>query len=221
MTATPHLSPPRDNARGAILSAAIDLFAEQGYGGASLHRVAEQAGVRKASSFHHFESKANLADPAFERVRQQFIVCFAPLRPGDPPSRAQRVAMIESAIGFAATHRSSARLGMRLFVDDLAGPAGARSTTPKESYVAIFEIRLASALAGAKSLPSCTTISGASSRATRRRPTRKRRREPKWRAGVSASLFCLCTSCFSCSAARASRDTAHRTVSPIAWIKPD
>lgn len=137
------------NARAAILAAAIDLFAEHGYGGASLQRVAERAGIRKASIFHHFESKADLADEAFEGVRQQLLECLAPLRGNGEPGRHQLIEMIERSIVFCTAHRSSARLGMRLFVDDLAGAAGARRDEPRESYVEIFTV-LGQWLSGAR-----------------------------------------------------------------------
>lgn len=133
-------SADQTNAREAILAAAIDLFAEHGYRGASLQQVAERAGIRKASIFHHYASKADLADHAFESVRQQLLQCLAPLRRPGPPSREQVVDLIGGSIALCTTHRSSARLGMRLFVDDLAGAAGARGDEPRESYVEIFTI---------------------------------------------------------------------------------
>ena len=40
-----------------ILTAALDLFAENGYEGVSVHNIAERAGVSKANVFHHFASK--------------------------------------------------------------------------------------------------------------------------------------------------------------------
>lgn len=40
-----------------ILTAAAELFAEQGYDGVSINAVAERAGVCKANVFHHFRSK--------------------------------------------------------------------------------------------------------------------------------------------------------------------
>lgn len=43
-----------------ILNAALDLFAENGYEGVSVHNIAERAGVSKANVFHHFASKEAL-----------------------------------------------------------------------------------------------------------------------------------------------------------------
>lgn len=44
----------------AVLIAATSIFAEQGFGAASISKIAIAAGVSKATIFHHFESKDNL-----------------------------------------------------------------------------------------------------------------------------------------------------------------
>lgn len=43
-----------------ILAAGLELFAERGFEGASVHTIAEKAGVSKANVFHHFASKEAL-----------------------------------------------------------------------------------------------------------------------------------------------------------------
>mgnify|MGYP002336453562 CR=1 FL=1 len=63
--------------RSALLAAALDVFAAQGYHGASIDDVARAAGVSKALVFQHFSSKrelheellASYADELFERFR--------------------------------------------------------------------------------------------------------------------------------------------------------
>ncbi|HEY0188202.1 MAG TPA: TetR/AcrR family transcriptional regulator [Cellulomonas sp.] len=47
----------RDTA-GAVLSAAAELFSSVGYTATSTYAVAERAGVRQASIYHHFQGKA-------------------------------------------------------------------------------------------------------------------------------------------------------------------
>lgn len=46
--------------RTEILTAAIDLFAELGFDGASINAIAARAGASKANVFHHFGSKEAL-----------------------------------------------------------------------------------------------------------------------------------------------------------------
>ena len=50
---------PEDR-RSAILDAALTVFAESGFGPATLNGVAERAGVTKGCVYHHFESKEQL-----------------------------------------------------------------------------------------------------------------------------------------------------------------
>jgi AcrR family transcriptional regulator len=46
--------------RERLLEAAVDLYSEQGFSGASVLDVARRAGVTKGAFYHHFESKAHL-----------------------------------------------------------------------------------------------------------------------------------------------------------------
>ena len=48
------------DARERVLSAAIDLFARQGYDGTSVAQVINAAGVAKGGFYHHFASKESL-----------------------------------------------------------------------------------------------------------------------------------------------------------------
>lgn len=59
--------------RAKIVSAALSLFAAQGYRGTSLGAVAEAAGITQSGLLHHFRSKeALLAAVLAERDRQTF-----------------------------------------------------------------------------------------------------------------------------------------------------
>jgi AcrR family transcriptional regulator len=60
---TPRSSTPNargDRSRAAILKAAISVFAENGYRGASIAAVANAAGTSQAGLLHHFPSKERL-----------------------------------------------------------------------------------------------------------------------------------------------------------------
>jgi AcrR family transcriptional regulator len=41
----------------SILSAAVDVFIEKGYEGASMNEIAARAGISKGGLYHHFISK--------------------------------------------------------------------------------------------------------------------------------------------------------------------
>jgi AcrR family transcriptional regulator len=48
--------------RERILSEALGLFAESGYGGASMRELARRVGVRESSLYNHFPSKASILE---------------------------------------------------------------------------------------------------------------------------------------------------------------
>lgn len=49
-----------EGSRGVILSEALRLFAEHGYGGASIRDIAQQVGIKGASVYSHYPSKAHV-----------------------------------------------------------------------------------------------------------------------------------------------------------------
>jgi len=71
--------------RARILSAALEVFAAQGYLGATMYAIAEQAGLGAASLYRYFPSKAELFEAAippelaarFERLLQQRVRALA------------------------------------------------------------------------------------------------------------------------------------------------
>lgn len=50
----------QDGSRGVILGEALRLFAEHGYGGASIRDIAQLVGIKGASVYSHFPSKAHV-----------------------------------------------------------------------------------------------------------------------------------------------------------------
>lgn len=53
--------------RARILDAAVDLFADKGYGRTSMREVAQAAGCTKPALYYHYESKEQLFRAAVER----------------------------------------------------------------------------------------------------------------------------------------------------------
>jgi len=58
--------------RQRILNAAIPLFAQRGYGSASVRELAEAAGVTKPTLYYHFGNKEGLFVASVEAVMDQF-----------------------------------------------------------------------------------------------------------------------------------------------------
>jgi AcrR family transcriptional regulator len=55
-----HMMKAADNARQAILSSAISVFARKGYSGASIQDILEATGLSKPTLYYYFQSKAGL-----------------------------------------------------------------------------------------------------------------------------------------------------------------
>ncbi|HET7540038.1 MAG TPA: helix-turn-helix domain-containing protein [Polyangiaceae bacterium] len=78
--------------RARILSAGLEVFAEQGYLGATMNAIAERAGLGAASLYRYFPSKTELFEAAippelaarFEQLIEQRVSALAELPAGAP-----------------------------------------------------------------------------------------------------------------------------------------
>jgi AcrR family transcriptional regulator len=106
--------------REDLLSAARAAFAESGFSGASMNGIAERAGIRKASLFHHFDSKESLYLEMLSSITADLsqLVINADLAVGDFETRLDQLSALVT--GYLGQHPHVARLAMRELVD--AGP---------------------------------------------------------------------------------------------------
>jgi TetR/AcrR family transcriptional regulator len=103
--------------REAILDEATRLFAERGYEGTSMGDLADVVGVRKASLFHHFESKETLYEAVLARLLEKVgqTIKVAVLAPG---SFEERLDTLSDAITMVLHEQPfAARLMMREVMD--------------------------------------------------------------------------------------------------------
>lgn len=61
----------KEKKRSALLAAALELFAEQGFNGSSTAQIAQHAGVASGTLFFHFKSKEELVHALFREVRKK------------------------------------------------------------------------------------------------------------------------------------------------------
>jgi AcrR family transcriptional regulator len=61
-----------EDKRARILHEAVDVFARQGYGAASLATIAKRSGISQAGLLHHFGSKEGLYEAVLESLEQQY-----------------------------------------------------------------------------------------------------------------------------------------------------
>ncbi|HEX8477058.1 MAG TPA: TetR/AcrR family transcriptional regulator [Telluria sp.] len=71
---------PGPTSRDRILVAATAIAQARGYGGLNLRALAEQVGIKAASLYHHFPSKAHLAAAVAQRYAQTSAETLAALQ---------------------------------------------------------------------------------------------------------------------------------------------
>jgi AcrR family transcriptional regulator len=89
------------------------MFYEQGYDAAGMRSIAEAAGVRPASLYHHFASKQEMLHRIVGVVTRDFIDAHLSLldQDGDPADRLEQLLRLH--IKYFAEHRLSEEVGMR------------------------------------------------------------------------------------------------------------
>ncbi len=91
--------------RRRLINAALDVFAEHGYAGASLDDVSETAGLTKGAVYSNFASKADLALAVLDRRIDAPLAIFEQVDPSVSTSEQLRVGgeMLAREIDQAAT----------------------------------------------------------------------------------------------------------------------
>lgn len=112
------LAQPREQGgkREAILRAAIDVFAAQGYGGASLRSIGAAAGVEKGHLTYYFRTKDDLLFEIVDDLHQRFVEGMArwPGGSGDgPETRLRR--LLESHVALVCDLRRQTRVAYESF----------------------------------------------------------------------------------------------------------
>lgn len=90
--------------RARIVQAAVELFAEQGYGATSLDEIASAVGVRKQTLLYYFASKPDLfAAAAAEAAQAMYEALDGALRQNDPGGLDRLPVFIDAASELART----------------------------------------------------------------------------------------------------------------------
>lgn len=119
-------SPPRRRSgrpahpieRPALIAIAARVFAERGYTAASLGEIAEAAGLRKASLYHHFPAKDALYSAVLDTAvgELRLLLLDAGLDRGDFGERLDRLGAL--MIDYFVAHPHAAKLLTRELVGD-------------------------------------------------------------------------------------------------------
>ena len=106
--------------RETFLAAARRVFSEDGFGGATVERIATEAGVTKAALLHHFGSKDELYRLTVATIADDLgrLVIEALIEPGSFLERLDRLG--DRVVRYLVAQPEAARLLVRELVD--AGP---------------------------------------------------------------------------------------------------
>jgi AcrR family transcriptional regulator len=137
------LSPERR--RALVLAAAMEVFAERGYGGASMSEIARRAGITAAVIYDHFPSKAALQIELLEAQTAALLshVGAAVAQVPDMPANRMRVG-VDAFFHFVEEHPYAWRM---LFREPPSDPevAAAHARLERDATAAIAALLAASA----------------------------------------------------------------------------
>ncbi len=86
--------------RDVILDAALGVFAERGFHGASMPALAEAAGVGSGTPYRHFESKEALVNALYRRTKESLMAALLRDFPFDATEREQFRVFFFRLVGF-------------------------------------------------------------------------------------------------------------------------
>jgi AcrR family transcriptional regulator len=92
--------------RAALIAAALELFAERGYGDVGTEEIVRAAGVTRGALYHHFAGKMELFQAVYEDVERKLV---------------ERIA--ESALSSASDPLQALHAGAQAFLDACEDPA--------------------------------------------------------------------------------------------------
>ena len=101
MTITDRVRPRREDVRAQILEAAIAVFYREGYGGASIQKIAAEAGFTKGAVYSNFESKQALFGAI---MRARFSEVSSAVLADIEPSESGWHAAVTQAASLLASH---------------------------------------------------------------------------------------------------------------------
>lgn len=96
--------------REIIERAALDVFAERGYHGASIDEIARRSGVTPPVVYDHFDSKLELHRRLLERTRDELLAMWTESLSGDEPPEERIPRAIEAWAIYVETHPYAPRM---------------------------------------------------------------------------------------------------------------
>lgn len=115
--------------RSALLAAARELFATQGYAATGREEIAEAAGVTRGALYHHFDSKAEVAAAVIAAIEDELV------------DRVVTAALLGHGV------RQQLHLGCRAYMEACADPSMSRILAEAPSILGVEACRALDAAA--------------------------------------------------------------------------
>ena len=96
--------------RDRLLDAAAGVFLQHGYSSASMEQVRQAAGVSNGSLYHHFPTKAELADALYVQTLHDFHGALLAAVRGDVEAEAGVKALVRAYVSWVVKHPDRAAL---------------------------------------------------------------------------------------------------------------
>jgi AcrR family transcriptional regulator len=124
--------------RDKLLQAAVKVFLQHGFTAASMDLVRQEAGVSNGSLYHHFPTKAQLADALYAHTLRDFHTALVVPIAGRASAQTGVKGMIRAYIDWVVQYPERARLLHELKrTGDLAGGPGEWEQANAEGFGAL------------------------------------------------------------------------------------
>lgn len=130
---------PREQRREVIERAALQLFAERGYSGASMDELARRSGVSAPIVYDHFDSKLDLHARLLERTRDELLEMWRTNLAGDAPAEERIPRAFDAWARYVEVNPFATRMFFRETTGDPEAEAAHRRVQ-EESQHALGEI---------------------------------------------------------------------------------
>jgi AcrR family transcriptional regulator len=115
-------TPEGMSSRERIDAAALSLLANHGYHGLSMQLLADEVGLHKSTLFHHYRSKAEIAERVVEQVMSRMVERVSPRLTRDPPSLEDFIETTGDLVDYFASEPDAAKLLLRVVLAPLDSP---------------------------------------------------------------------------------------------------
>lgn len=122
--------------RAALLSAAVDEFAQHGYRGANINRISTAAGFAKGTIYNHFSSKRELMQELIQAVAKQHYEYMARRILSAPGPQERLVEFFQAGFDYIREAYNQSRV----IVQALHGPDQHFNNLMYQAYGPMFEL---------------------------------------------------------------------------------